>query len=99
MESTANTAVSASDLVRRDSAISGLGLLLAPEQLRDGLKRLFGSEVIEHISLNYLRYKKGINCLGRYDFQAGGRTISAFAKAHGSDSSGIIKSVLRNTRF
>jgi hypothetical protein len=88
MESTANTAVSAVDLVRRDSAISGLGLLLAPEQLRDGLNRLLGSEVIEHISLNYLRYKKGINCLGRYDIQAGGRTISAFAKAHGSDSSG-----------
>lgn len=87
MESTADTAVSAVDLVRRDSAIAGLGLLLAPEQLRDGLNRQLGSEVIDHISLNYLRYKTGINCLGRYDIQAGGRTISAFAKAHGPDSS------------
>ena len=87
MESTADTAVLSVDLVRRDSAIAGLGLLLAPEQLRHGLNRQLGSEVIDHISLNYLRYKTGINCLARYDIQAGGRTISAFAKAHGPDSS------------
>ena len=91
MKSTANTAASAVDLVRRDCAIPGLGLLLAPEQLRDGLNRQLGSEVIEHISLNYLRYKKGINCLGRYDLMADGRSISAFAKAHGSDSCGKLK--------
>ena len=88
MESSADKAVSAADLVRRDSAIAGLGLLLAPEQLRDDLNRQLGGEVIEHISLNYLRYKKGVNCLGRYDIKTGGRTISAFAKAHGPDSSG-----------
>ena len=88
MESPSDTAVAAADLARRDSAVAGLGLLLTPEQLRDDLNRQLGSEVIDHISLNYLRYKTGINCLGRYDIQVGGRTIHGFGKAHGSDAGG-----------
>ena len=95
MESTADKAVSAADMVRRDNAIAGLGLLLAPEQLRDHLNRQLGSKVIDHITLNYLRYKKGINCLGRYDIKAGGRTITAFAKAHGPDSSAKISKAVQ----
>lgn len=79
-----------SDLVRRDSGIPGLALLLDPDRLITGLKSSLDVSQVESISLNYLRYKPGMNCLARYELQVGGHSITAHAKALGEDAANKI---------
>lgn len=81
-----NTLTSTADLVRRDSRIPGLALMLDPERLLAALQTQMDINRVESIRLNYLRYKPGMNCLARYAIQAGGLAISAYAKAHGQDA-------------
>lgn len=75
-----------SDLVRRDSNIPGLELVLNPARLVESLNGQLDISRIEGIKLDYLRYKPGMNCLVRYELRADGNTIHAYAKAHGLDS-------------
>lgn len=81
-----NAEQSIADLVRRDSSISGLGVILDPGRLLDGLRGQLDCRCIDDIRLVYLRYKPGMNCLARYELQTEGRTLSAYAKAHGRDA-------------
>lgn len=83
---TENILTARSDLVRRDSAISGLALLLEPARLLAGLQSSLDVGQVENIELNYLRYKPGMNCLARYDLAVDGQRVTAYAKAHGSDA-------------
>ncbi len=74
------------DLIRRDTALSGLSLLLNAEHLRRRLSRLIDTSKLSDFRLTYLRYKPGMNCLGRYEFQLAGKTQLAYAKAFGADA-------------
>lgn len=85
------------DLIRRDSGIPGLALLLDPARLLTKLCSQLDTTRVEDIKLVYLRYKPGMNCLARYELCAGERIISAYAKAHGEDAAGkISKSIERD---
>jgi len=91
-----NTYDAAADLVRRDSNIPGLGLLLDPPGLLSELDRKLDCTQVDDIKLAYLRYKPGMNCLARYELSAAGRTINIYAKAHGEDAAGkLVKSMER----
>ncbi len=83
----ANNILSAtSDLVRRDSNLPGLELLLDPTRLLESLNGHLDAGRVEDIRLDYLRYKPGMNCLGRYQLRVAGSTITAHAKTHGEDA-------------
>lgn len=81
-----NTSSVRADLVRRDGDIPGLGPLLDPALLLEELSGYLDTKQVEDIELDYLRYKQGMNCLGRYKLRVGGNTIVAHAKAHGLDA-------------
>ncbi len=83
---TNNAIDAATDLVRRDKGIPGLGLMLEPSRLLSELSGELDFSQIENIKLAYLRYKPGMNCLARYELSVAGRTIHAYAKAHGEDA-------------
>ena len=74
------------NLLGRESAIPGFGLLLDPERLLAGLSGQLDINKVEDIKLNYLRYKPGMNCLARYELTTQGQNIKAYAKAHGEDA-------------
>lgn len=81
-----NTLTSTAELVRSDGRIPGLALILDPERLLACLQTQLDISRVESIRLNYLRYKPGMNCLARYEINADGLPISAYAKAHGEDA-------------
>ena len=81
-----NALTATSDLVRRDSSIPGLGLMLDPARLLAGMRGQLDSSRVDDIKLNYLRYKPGMNCLARYELRVEGQTIHAYAKSHGQDA-------------
>ena len=81
-----NTLTATSNLVRRDNGIPGLGLLLDPARLLTELSGYLDVDRIDEFTLNYLRYKPGMNCLARYQVITKGHTMYAYAKAHGADA-------------
>jgi len=81
-----NTLTATSDLVRRDSGIPGLGLLLDPARLLAEMRGQVDVARVEDIRLEYLRYKPGMNCLARYALRVDGAVFNAYAKAHGQDA-------------
>ena len=81
-----NALTATSDLIRKDSSIPGLGLLLDPARLLEGLHTQLDISRVDSIKLNYLRYKPAMNCLARYELHTHGQTICAYAKAHGQDA-------------
>jgi len=74
------------ELIRRDTALSGLSLLLDAEQLRRKLSHHIDTSKLEDFKLSYVRYKPGMNCLGRYEFRFGGKTHMAYAKTFTADA-------------
>lgn len=78
-----NTLSATADLVRRDSRIPGLGLMLDPDRLLTSIRGEWDISRVEDIKLVYLRYKPGMNCLARYQLYGDGFTFSAYAKAYG----------------
>lgn len=86
-----NTITATSDLLRRDRSIPGLGVILDPAQLLDGLRSQLDIGMVDEIKLDYLRYKPAMNCLARYALKTHGRTICAYAKAHGQDAASKVE--------
>lgn len=82
-----NTLTATSDLLRRDHKIPGFGAILDTARLLAGLSKQLDISLVNDITLNYLRYKPGMNCLARYELKTHGGTICAYAKAHGGDAS------------
>ena len=60
--------------------------MLEPSRLLTELSGKLDCSEVEDIELVYLRYKPGMNCLARYELSVEGRTIHAYAKAHGEDA-------------
>ena len=74
------------DIVRRDSGLPGLGLILDPGQMLERISRHPMLESVEELELDYVRYKPGMNCLGRYRFLVDGKPAWAYAKAFSNES-------------
>jgi len=81
-----NTLTATSDLLRRDHKIPGFGAILDTARLLAGLSKQLDISLVNDITLNYLRYKPGMNCLARYELKTHEGTICAYAKAHGGDA-------------
>ena len=80
-------------LAKRDSDITGLATLLDPDAFAAELRRAWDRS-IESPELTYLRYKPATNCIAAYRVRADGRSITLYAKAHGSDSSSKLRKAL-----
>ena len=74
------------ELIARDTAIPGLSCLLQPAILLDALGGQVNLGSSDSIRLDYVRYKPGMNCIGRYVLKSDGREFLAYAKAFGSDA-------------
>ena len=74
------------ELVRRDPALRGLPFLLNPARLLELLSTRLDTSGLSEFQLSYVRYKPGMNCLGRYEFQFNGNTLIAYAKAFSVDA-------------
>lgn len=68
------------DVIRRDSELPGLGTLLDEQALRTHLQQAHDQE-IGPVTLRYLRYKAGTNCLASFDVQTGARSVLMHGKA------------------
>lgn len=77
-------------LVDRDSSLTALQYLLDADSLRELLADSFEPAMLEGLSIDYLRYKPGVNCLARIKLGTG----HAYAKAFAAD--GVAK--LQKTR-
>ena len=94
-----NPEQSITDLVHRDSRIAGLGMMLDPRRLLDSLRGQLDCSRIDDIRLVYLRYKPGMNCLARYELGTEGKTLCAYAKAHGRDAAGKLQKAMERPAF
>ena len=74
------------ELIRRDPALRGLPFLLNPARLLELLSSRLNTSGLSEFRLSYVRYKPGMNCLGRYEFQFNGSTQIAHAKAFSVDA-------------
>jgi hypothetical protein len=74
------------ELIQRDKALRGLSLLFDPLQLQKALRPHMDTSLLGDLKLTYVRYKPGMNCLGRFEFQVEGKTHLAYAKAFGADT-------------
>ena len=72
-------------LAARDRAIPGLGLLLDPDALGAAIEG--GGVALSGLTIDYVRYKPGRNCLSRFTATAGpGREpLTGYAKAYRAD--------------
>lgn len=70
------------DLVRRDSEILGLRLLLDSEALHAALREIAPGADLRSTKVRYLRYKPGVNCLAAATLNVGGVEVACHAKAY-----------------
>ena len=69
------------DLIRRDSAIPGLALLLDPAAFIAEIGRYLPDSDLTGLQATYLRYKPHTSCLAGYSLQADGSEVAVYAKA------------------
>ena len=75
------------DLVRRDPALPGLGIVLDPEALVDVLRRSLPEADLGSVRATYVKYKPGTNCLAGYQLTVAGTVVDVYAKAYGVNAS------------
>lgn len=71
-------------LVERDASLKGLRYLLDAGSLRELLAETLAPALLEGMSVDYLRYKPGVNCIARLHLKSG----FAYAKAFAADAGG-----------
>ena len=75
------------ELIERDTVLPGLRCVLDPVRLMHeiGNDPVGQQEIsrLEDFRLDYVRYKPGINCLGRYVFTLDGQPHQAYVKTFG----------------
>ncbi|HYO48275.1 MAG TPA: hypothetical protein VEW94_00380, partial [Chloroflexia bacterium] len=74
------------DLVRRDTAIPGLGVLLDPDAFLAALSSCLPEGGLSAAHPTYVRYKPGMNCLVGYRLEVEGAKVAAYAKGHRADA-------------
>lgn len=84
------------DLVRRDQALPGLGMLLDADALLVALRQRRPGCDLALAEITYVRYKPGTSCLVGYQLQAQDQTIDIYAQAYRPDAIGkLLKSLAR----
>ena len=73
-------------LIRRETALPGLGLLLQPDLIRERLRSMSACNDPGELTGGYLRYKPGMNCIARLEFVRNDKPYFAYAKAFGADA-------------
>ncbi len=77
-------------LIERDTALPGLPCVLDAKRLMQELDpdpgRQTDTSQMGDFQLEYVRYKPGMNCLGRYSFSLDGRQHQVYVKAFGPDA-------------
>src|SRR5687768_106194 len=84
------------DLVRRDTALPGLGIVLDPEALVDVLRRSLPGADLGSVRATYVKYKPGTNCLAGYQLTVSGRVVDLYAKAYGVHASRKLQKAREN---
>ena len=74
------------ELAWHDYALRGLPLLLDTEQLLRKLGEHMDTSALRDFRLTYIRYKPGMNFLGRYEYRLDGETHWAYGKAFAADA-------------
>lgn len=72
-------------LVRRDSALPGLAVLLDPNALAEVVQQSVPGVKLGGVQINYVRYKPGVSCLVGYTLDAAGTAIETYAKTFQRD--------------
>lgn len=80
-----------SDIVRRDTALSGLATLLDPEAFRELLASHWPGEQFGPLQLQYVRYKPGKRYLAAYRVEVDGVMTDIHAAAYRSSAWGKIR--------
>jgi hypothetical protein len=83
------------DIIGRDKALPGLGAVLDADRL---LNLVNGSAPLANVTgveLDYVRYKPGMNCLGRYRIRTDEGPSWAYAKAFSNQSRPKLEKVLQ----
>jgi hypothetical protein len=73
------------ELVARDRAVQGLGVLLDPEAVLAGLRAARPELGLTGATAHYVRYKPGTSCIVGYRLAAPGGAIDAYGRAYGAD--------------
>jgi len=74
------------DIVRREKNILGLSTLLDTRSFVKSIQPFFPEKILEKITLKYIRYKPGMNCLTLYELKVNGKKHEMYAKAFGRDN-------------
>lgn len=69
-------------LVRRDSALPGLSLVLDPEAMAETLGNIFVEGAIESVRIRSARYAPGVSCLVTLELQCGNTLYQVYAQAY-----------------
>ncbi len=70
------------NLVRQESAMPGLGLLLDETRMQEFLARRFPEHEISPVRSCYARYKPGTSCIVSYRMRVDGKAIRFYARCH-----------------
>ena len=70
------------ELVKRDSHIPGLALLLDPDLFATALGEHLSAITAEGAQARFVWYKPGMSCLASYRVGVGGKELNLYAKAH-----------------
>lgn len=74
------------DIIRRDTGLPSLRLLLEPGSLADLLRDQIPDASVRSANVGYIRYKPGVNCLAKCTVDLGDRVVEAYAKIYGADA-------------
>jgi tRNA A-37 threonylcarbamoyl transferase component Bud32 len=74
------------DLVRRDSGLPGLAIVLDPEAFVGALQRSLPTADLGPARITYVKYKPGTNCLVGYRLTVAGTVVDVHAKAYGANA-------------
>jgi Ser/Thr protein kinase RdoA (MazF antagonist) len=72
------------EIVRRDSFMPGLAIVLDAEAFLNVLRDITGEKGISAVQPNYLRYKPHITCLVGYEVSLDGSKVAVHARAYAS---------------
>lgn len=85
------------DIVRRDRALPGLGVVLEPERFLEALRGAWPDRELSDPQLTYLRYKPETNCLAAYAVCVDGARTFVHATAHRLGDEAKLRKVLKFT--
>lgn|GEM_PF-432537 len=87
-----------SDLIRRESALKGMGMLLDPDKLVASLRSFFPNNKPSRAQATYIRYKPRTSCIVSYNLEMDyGPNMEVYAKAITHSAIGKLKKASRES--